>query len=68
MKTLATIALSLIAIVASLVLVLSTICAFSGGFGGGDRGSFVLCAVVSLIVVTAAMSAINRLNRKGSRK
>jgi mannitol-specific phosphotransferase system IIBC component len=65
MKTLATVVLSLIAIAASLVLLLSTVCAFTGGVvSGGDRSSFVICAVVSLAVVIAAMSAINHLNRK----
>ena len=65
MKTLATIVLSLIAIVASLVLVLSTICAFTGGFSGSrDNSSYVVCALVSLVVVVVAMSTINRLNRK----
>jgi hypothetical protein len=65
MKTLATIVLSLIAIAASLVLLLSTVCAFTGGVvRGGDRSSFVICAVVSLAVVIAAMSAINYLKPK----
>lgn len=64
MKTLATIVLSLISIAASLVLVLSTMCAFSGGFSGGDRSPFVICALASLAVVVAAMSATSRLNRK----
>lgn len=66
MKTLATIALSLIAIVASLVLVLSSICAFGGGIGGtnSERGSYLLCAIIALAVVVAAMSAIVKLNRQ----
>jgi hypothetical protein len=65
MKTLATIVLSLIAIVASLVLVLSTICAFTGGLSGSrDHSSYVACAVVSFVIVVVAMSTINRLNRK----
>jgi hypothetical protein len=65
MKTLATIVLSLVAIVASLVLVLSTVCAFTGGFSGSsDRSSYELWAVLSLAVVVAAMWAISRLNRK----
>ncbi len=65
MKTLATIVLSLIAIVASLVLVLSTTCAFTGGFSGSrDRSSYIVCAAVSLVVVVVTMSSINRLNRE----
>jgi hypothetical protein len=66
MKTLATIGLSLVAIVASLVLVLSAVCAFYGGglSGTSDRGTYVLCAIVSLAFVVAAMWAIAKLNRK----
>jgi hypothetical protein len=65
MKTLATIVLSLVAIVASLALVLSTVCAFSGGFSGSsDRSSYVLCAIISFVIVAAAMWTISRLSRK----
>jgi len=64
-KTLRTIFLSLVAIVASLVLVLSTLCAYGGGLNGtNDHGSYVLCAIVSLAFVVAAMWAIARLNKK----
>jgi hypothetical protein len=59
MKTLGTIVLSLVAIVASLVLVLSSICAYTS-----PRGSYFICALIALAVVVAAMSAIGRLNRK----
>ena len=65
MKTLATIALSLIAILASLVLVLSTVCAFNGGFlNRSDRSSYVFCAIIAFAVLVAAMWAIAKLNRK----
>ena len=65
MKTLGTIVLSLIAIVASLVLVLSTVCAFNGGIINGEkRPAYVICAIVSLAVVIAAMWAIGKLNKK----
>jgi hypothetical protein len=65
MKTLATIVLSLVAIVASLVLVLSTVCAFTGGISGSsDRSSYELWAVFSFAVVAAAMWTIRRLNRR----
>ena len=64
MKTLRTIFLSLVAIVASLVLVLSTLCAYGSGLSGSDRATYVLCAIVSLAFVVAAMWAIAKLNRK----
>ena len=64
MKTLATIALSLIAIIASLVLVLSSLCAISGGPLGRDRFPSAIYALVALAVVIASMRAISRMNRK----
>jgi hypothetical protein len=64
MKTLATIILAVVAIIASPGLVLSTLCAFAGGFSGRERGAYVICAAVALAVVAAAMSAIGRLNKK----
>jgi hypothetical protein len=65
MKTLATIVLSLVAIVASLVLVLSTVCAFNGGMmGSSDRSSYVLFAIISFAIVAVAMWTISRLSRK----
>jgi hypothetical protein len=64
-KTLRTIFLSLVAIVASLVLVLSTLCAYGGGLNGtSDRGTYVLCAMVSLAFMVAAIWAIAKLNRR----
>ena len=63
MKTLATITLSLIAIIASLIVVLSTICAFSGGIAG-HKASYLIFVVIALAVVAAAMSAIGKLNKK----
>lgn len=65
MKTLATIGLSLIAIIASLVLVLSTLCAVNGDLGGtSNRGSYILCALIALAVVAAAMWTNGKLSRK----
>jgi hypothetical protein len=65
MRTLATIVLSLVAIAASLVLVLSTVCAFTGGFSGSsDRSSYVLCAIVSSAVIALVMLANSELNRR----
>jgi uncharacterized membrane protein len=65
MKTLATVVLSLVAIVASLTLALSTICAFSGGmYGREGRGPFIVCALVALAVVVVSLRTIAHLNRK----
>ncbi|MGA8442615.1 MAG: hypothetical protein WB762_11055 [Candidatus Sulfotelmatobacter sp.] len=64
MKTLATIALSLIAIVASLILVLSTICTFKGDIAGHKDPSYLICAAIALAVVVVTMWAIGRLNQK----
>ena len=65
MKTLGTIGLSLVAIGASLVLVLSTVCAFNRGFlNSSDRSSYVFCAIIAFAIVVAAVWAIAKLNRK----
>jgi hypothetical protein len=64
-KALRTTFLSLVAIVASLILVLSTLCAYGGGLNGtADRGSYVLCALVALAFVVAAIWAIAKLNKE----
>jgi hypothetical protein len=64
MKTLATIVLSLIAILASLVFILSSICAFGGDFTGHRSSSYSISAVVALSVVVGAMWANGGLNKK----
>jgi hypothetical protein len=65
MKTLGIIVLSLIAIGASLVLVLSTICTFRGGmFTGQKDPAYLICAIVALAVVVATMWAIAKLNKR----
>jgi hypothetical protein len=56
MKTLGTVVLALLAIMASLVLVLSSICAFGGAPG--------IWALLALAVVVAAIWGIAKLNRK----
>jgi hypothetical protein len=63
MKTLATIVLALIAIVASLTLGLSTICAFNGDPAGHKDPSYLICALIALAVVVT-MWAIGKLNKK----
>jgi hypothetical protein len=64
MKTLGTIALSPIAIVASLVFVLSTLCAFHGDFMGQRSPSYSICSVAPLSIVIGAMWVIGRLHKK----
>jgi hypothetical protein len=64
MKTLGTVVLALLAIMASLVLVLSSLCVFGGPVGSGDRTPFVICALLALAVVVAAILGIAKLNRK----
>ena len=65
MKTLATIFFSLVAIVASLVFVLSALCASSTSIGNDqDRHFFMLVALGALVIVIASMRKIVILNRK----
>jgi hypothetical protein len=64
MKTVWTILLSLVAIVASLVLALSTICAFRGNIFGHKDPVYLICSVAALAFVVAAMWAIAKLNKK----
>jgi len=62
MKILATIVLSFMAIIASLVLFLSTVCAFTEDRKYRDFS--VTCAAVSLAVLAVTVWAIAQLNRK----
>jgi len=70
MKTLATIALSLVIIVASLAFVSYSICAVSSGmnsvdrFTWSDRLLFVSIALISYGVIYGSVRLIARLNRK----
>ena len=65
MKTLWTVVLSLIAIGASLVFILSTICTFNGGvFSGQKDPAYLICAIVALAVVVATIWAIAKLNKR----
>ncbi len=65
MNVLVTIFFSLIAILASLVFLLSTLCAFSAG--AQDRQPFVLVALGALVIVIASQRKIAILNRKPRR-
>jgi hypothetical protein len=64
MKTLATISVSLIAIVASWLLVLSPICTFKGDIAGHKDPSYLICPVLALAVVVGSMWALGKLNKK----
>lgn len=65
MKTLATIALGFVVLIASLICLLSSICAVSGGSTGTGRAGFAVTAVVSLGVAIGAVTLTAKLNRKG---
>ena len=66
MKTLATVVLAVISVIASLCFVISGLCAYTGGINGlsGRQPLYFAWAVFYLAIVIAAMTAIKRLNRK----
>lgn len=66
MKTLATIALAFISVVASLCFVLSSVCAYNGGISGSrsQQKVYLLWAIFYLAVVVTAMAVIRKINRK----
>jgi hypothetical protein len=64
MKIVATIALSLVVLLAALALLLCSMCALSGGPFGGDRGTFVILAAISLGTMIGGVVLIARVNRK----
>jgi hypothetical protein len=64
MKTLATITLALVVIVASLVLASSSMCAVSAGLNTGVRETYAVIAVVALAVIIAGVAGILRLRRR----
>jgi hypothetical protein len=69
MNTLATIFFSLIAILASLVFVVSSLCASSSSVGTAeDRHFFMQIAVAALLVALASMWKVVTLNRKPARR
>ena len=70
MKTLATIALSFIAVAASLCFVLSSVCAYNGGISGtpSEHRAYFFWAIFYLAIVVAAMTTISKLNRRPRRK
>jgi hypothetical protein len=64
MKILGTIALAFVVLIASLVCLLSSICAVSGGWSGSGRAGFAFTALVFLGVAIGAVMLIGKLNRK----
>jgi hypothetical protein len=69
MNALATIFFSLIAILASLVFIVSSLCAFSSSVGTAeDRHFFMQCAVAALIIALASTWKVVTLNRKPARR
>ena len=64
MKILGTIALSFVVLIASLLCLLSSICAVSGGSSGSGRAGFAFTALVFLAIAGGAVTLIGKLNRK----
>jgi len=58
------IALVFVAIIASLVCLMSSMCAVSGGMSGGSRMGFVTFALVSFGVAIGSVLLIGKRNRK----
>ena len=64
MRTLRIVFLSLVAVIASGVCLLSSLCAGSRGFyNSGERSGLVICAFVSLGLAIAAVWAIVKILR-----
>lgn len=64
MKILGTIALAFVVLIASLVCLLSSICALSGGWSGSGRAGFAFTALIFLGIAIGAVMLIGKLNRK----
>jgi hypothetical protein len=70
MRIIGSIALGFVVVIASLLCLLSSICAVSSGlnsmdrFSSGERLSFAFCALVSLAIAVGAVMLIGKLNRK----
>jgi hypothetical protein len=63
-KTIATILLGFLVFIASVVCLLSSICAVQGGLAGGDQAGFAICALVSLGVAIGGVMLIGNINRQ----
>ena len=64
MKILGTIALGFVVLIASLMCLLSSICAVSGGWSGNSHAGFAFTALISLGIAIGAVMLIGQLNRK----
>jgi hypothetical protein len=64
MKAIATVALVLVVIAASLVCLMSSMCAVSGGISGGSKTGFAVCALVALGVAVGGSMLIGKINRR----
>jgi hypothetical protein len=65
MRILATIALSLVVMIASLVFLAYSACAVNGGFnGGGNRMPYIGGALIALAVIIGGAYGVNRVNRR----
>lgn len=64
MKVLLTVLLSLGLIIAGVLLLMFSNCAFSRSSSAGVRANYGLLALVDLVVIAAGVWAIGRLNRK----
>jgi hypothetical protein len=64
MKILGTIALAFVVLIASLVSLLSSICAVSGGWSASGRAGFALTALIFLGIAIGSVMLIGKLNRK----
>jgi hypothetical protein len=62
MRILAIGVLGVAVVIASLVCLLSSMCAAAGGVNGSDRAGFALCALVSLGVAIGGIVLIGKLN------
>lgn len=63
MKTLATIVLGFVVVMASLICLLSSICAVAGGSTVGGRVGFAICGFISLAVAIGGVMLIGAINR-----
>lgn len=65
MKTIASIALGLVVLFASLAFLMSSLCAVSGGLNsGGGRAAFALVAAISLGIAIGSVMLIGKINRR----
>jgi len=64
LRILGTIVLSLALIVAAILLLMFSSCAFSRSFSPGVRANYGFFALIDLVVIAAGVWALGRLNRQ----